>query len=366
MEVDLPGPETPEPPYGRTRHPYFLHEMIRLQPSAVRATVLAAEKAVGAIPLPPTDRPLLFVGVGTSFHAARAGAWAAGVGFGYRQAVHAIDSFDLVLDPELVRRAGAAVVFSSSGETALTLTAQDALRSFRVPHVLVTGTEKSRSVERADYLLLTRESFEKAWVHTVSYTTAIAAVLTLLHHWSGSSALDPRKVDGPLASVVDREEDWRRLSGLLAERPNLLCLGSGPAEATAREASLKLREGAARFVVAAGIEEFLHGTLPSVDADGTAVLAVATSPLERRRATTSLRAAARAGARTALFARGPPSGEVENEFELPEVPPAATPIVDIVPFQFLTYWLALAAGRNPDVMGYDDPRIFAARRTYGI
>ena len=366
MEIELPGPENPEPPYGRTGHPYFLYDMIRSEPSAVRATVRWAERAVGNIPLPPGDRPLLFVGMGTSFHAARACAWAARRAFEHRRPVRAVDSFDLLLEPELVRHTGTAIVFSSSGETALTQRAQDALRSAGVPQVLVTGTERSRSVERADHVLLTQRAVDKAWVHTVSYTTAVAAGLVLLRHWSGAPPLESERVDEPLAAVVDREEDWRGLSTLFVDRSEFLCLGSGPAEVTAREASLKLREGAARFVAACGVEEFLHGTLPSVNAERTAVLAVATTPLDRRRATTALRAAARAGAKVALFARGRPTEEVETEFELPPLDLASTPIVDIVPFQFLTYWLAVAAGRNPDVMGFDDPRILAARRTYGI
>ena len=365
MEIELPGPENPEPPYGRTGHPYFLYEMIRSQPAAVRATVRSAEARVADIPLPPSDRSLLFVGLGTSFHAARACAWAAGRAFGYRRAVEAVDSFDLLLEPERVRRAGAAIVFSSTGETALTHRAQDALRSAGVPQVLVTGTARSGSAERADHVVLTQQAVDQAWVHTVSYTTAVAAGLVLLRRWSGASTWGIERVDAPLAAVVDREDDWRRLAAVLEDRSKFLCLGSGPAEATVREASLKLREGAARFVAACGIEEFLHGTLPSVDADRTAVVAVATTPLERRRATSALHAAAQAGARIALFARGRPTEGIETEFELPPLDPAATPIVDIVPFQLLTYWLAVAAGRNPDVMGYDDPRIFAARRTYG-
>ena len=366
MDVELPGPERPEPPYGRTGHPYFLYEMILSQPRAVRATIRAAEAAVGSIRPPPGDRPLLFVGMGTSFHAARACAWAAGTAFRYRRPVHAVDSFDLLLEPDLIRRAGMAVVFSSSGETALTQRAQNALRSAKVPQVLITGTERSRSVERADHVLLTQDAVEKAWVHTVSYTTAIAAGLALLRHWSENASVGPEKVDEAVGSLVAREEEWHELAEHLSERTKFLCLGSGPAEATAREASLKLREGAARFVASCGVEEFLHGILPSVDADRTAVLAVATAPLDRRRATTALRAAARAGAKAVLFARGRPTREVGTEFELPPVGRATTPISDIVPFQFLTYWLAVAAGRNPDVMGFDDPRIFAARRTYGI
>jgi glutamine---fructose-6-phosphate transaminase (isomerizing) len=308
----------------------------------------------------------LFVGMGTSFHAARASAWAAGPAWDYRQPFRAIDSFDLLLEPELVQRAGAAIVFSSSGETALTLRAQDALRSAHVPQVLVTGTERSRSVDRADHALFTKGAVEQAWVHTVSYTTAIAAALTLLRHWSGNRSVCPPGIDRSLRTVIRREPEWRKLATRLEDRSKFLLLGSGPAEATAREASLKLREGAARFAATAGIEEFLHGILPSIDADRTAVLAIATSPLDRRRAITALTAAARAGAEVALFARGRPDRKVENEFELPKVSLPQTPLVDIAPFQFLTYWLAVSAGRNPDVMGFDDPRILDARRTYGI
>jgi len=366
MEIDLPGPEDPQPPYGRTGHPYFMHDMVRSQPAALRATVTAAERSVGSIPKPPGDRPLLFVGMGTSFHAARAAAWAAGPAWEYRQPFRAIDAFDLLLEPDLLRRAGTAIVFSSSGETALTQRAQDALRAAGVPQVLVTGTEKSRSLDRADYVLFTQEAVEKAWVHTVSYTTAIAAALTLLQHWSGNAAIHPAGADRAADAMVEREPEWRSLAGQLEDRSKFLILGSGPAEATAREASLKLREGAARFAVSAGVEEFLHGILPSIDGDRTAVLAVTTSSLDRRRAAAALRAAARAGAKVALLARGRPEGAVENEFELPTIPLPRTPLVDIVPFQFLTYWLAVSAGRNPDVMGYDDPRILAARRTYGI
>ncbi len=366
MEIELPEPQDPQPPYGRTGHPYFMHDMVCSQPSAVRATVTAAERDSASIPAPPSDRTLLFVGMGTSFHAARASAWAAGPAWEYRQPVRAIDSFNLLLEPDQLRQAGAAVVFSSSGETALTLRAQDALRAAGIPQVLVTGTGRSPSRDRADHVLLTQEADEKAWVHTVSYTTAIAAALTLLHRWTGNRSLLPRDVDGPLEELVRREPEWRKLGDSLKDRSKILILGSGPAEVTAREAALKLREGAARFVATTGVEEFLHGPLPSVDAEQTAVLAISTSSLDRRRALTALSAAARAGAEVALFARHPPSGRLESEFALPAVPSSQTPLVDIVPFQLLSYWLAVSAGRNPDVMGLDDPRILASRRLYGI
>ncbi len=364
MDPSFPGPEEPSPPYGRTRHPYHLHEMIRSQPGAILATMRDADRAAAGMPLPPPGRPLLFVGLGTSFHAAVASAWAAGVLGRDRWVPRAVDSFDLFLEPDLLRRAGGALVFSSSGETALTVEAQRALRAAHVPQLLVSGTARSRSAELADQVLLTHDAVERAWVHTVSYTTAIAAALVLLHRWADAPPLDPAAIASAAEGVVDREPEWRGLAGPLRDRRTVLVLGSGAAAATAREAALKLREGAARFVAAVGVEEFLHGVLPSVDAS-TAVLAMTTGSIDRRRAETAVAAAARAGAETALFAR-PDVASGAPPHPMPEVPPVASPLTDIVPFQFLVYWLAVNAGRNPDVMGYDDPRIFAARRTYGI
>ncbi len=364
VEIELPGPEEPKPPYGRTAHPYFLHDMIRSQPRAIGATVRESLRQARSIPAPPVGKPLLFVGMGTSFHAAIASARGAEAAFGPGTPCRAVDAFELLLEPNRISGAGRAVVFSSSGETALTLRAQEALRAGGVPQTLITGTARSRSVELADHVVLTHHATEEAWVHTVSYTTAIAAALALEREWAGRSVTDLASVDAGVAHVVDRETDWKRLSEELRKCPKLLCLGSGFAEATAREAALKLREGAARFVAWTGVEEFLHGVLPSVG-PGTAVLAVSTSPLEQRRAETAVRAAEKAGATTAWFHRGPPRSS-PGEFELPAATGPLTPIVDIVPFQFLAYWIAVGEGRNPDVMGFDDPRIFAARRTYGI
>ncbi|MFY9716971.1 MAG: SIS domain-containing protein [Thermoplasmata archaeon] len=364
MTVEFPGPEDPSPPYGRTAHPYFLYDMIRSQPEAIEATLRAATVIGRAIPKPAAGRPVLFVGMGTSAHAALASAWAcesAGDGSGSWRAV---DAFELLLEPEMMRRSGAAVVFSSSGETALTLEAQRALHEARIPQVLVSGTTASRSSALADHLLKTQNAEERAWVHTVSYTTAIAAAESLGGGWSGREFPGLNGVARLVQAVVDQEAEWRTVAEEIRDRKKILVLGSGAAQATAREAALKLREGAGRFVAAAGVEEFLHGILPSIDTE-TAVLAVAVTELDRRRAETALAAAARAGAKTALFARGSSSKEGVVH-ALPPTEPCVAPIVDIVPFQFLTYWLAVGEGRNPDVMGYDDPRILAARRMYGI
>lgn len=341
-----------------------MHDMIVAQPRAIERTARSSLAASRAIPRPPADRPLLFVGQGTSFHAALGAAAAARSLLGPHALLRAVASFDLLLEPELIEAARGAVVFSQSGETALTLRAQEALARADVPQVLVTGTPKSASSDLAADTLRTEDAEEKAWTHTVSFTTALTASYALLSTWADR---DPAEVVGlaeAAGAVLRAEAEWKGLGERLRDRGRILLLGSGPAEVTAREAALKLREGAGRFVSWCGVEEFLHGILPSAN-DTTAVVAVAEGPLELARSRQALHAASVAGARVALL--GPLGSDPgPDEHPLPPVPREFSPAVHVIPFQLVTYWTALAEGRNPDVMGYDDPRVWAARRTYGI
>jgi glutamine---fructose-6-phosphate transaminase (isomerizing) len=360
----LPNVDDPHPPYGRTGHPYFMHDMIRSQPAALERTAHVALAEAESIRRPPPGHPILFVGQGTSFHAALGAATAARELLGPRAIVRAVPSFDLLLEPDLIRAARTAFIFSASGETALTLQAQDALHRAHVRQILVTGTPTSPSALRADQVLLTQGADEKAWTHTVSFTTALTAAYALLATWAQREVEGVRDLHRAATAVLATEREWKTLAGRRTGRTRWMLIGSGPAEVTAREGALKLREGAGRFVAWCGVEEFLHGILPSVDAT-TSAFAIAVGPLDLARARHALRAAQLAGGQVGLIGRmrgttGP------DEFALPTVLPAFSPAVDVIPLQLITYWTALAEGRNPDVMGYDTPRIWAARRSFGI
>ncbi len=363
--IELPGPEEPSPPIGRTRHPYRTHEMIRRQAVAVHGTMAAMGEVAARIPPPKAGTRLLFTGLGTSFHAAIAGAWAARELAPNGPFVEALAAFDLLAHPSTLEGVGTAIVFSAEGGTALTLAAMRAMRERGIRQVLVTAREASRSAELADHVLVSRYANEESWMHTVSYTAALGATVRLLEAWSPSAPplaedVVPEAVTAALATetyLLDRMD-------ALTSRDRVVLLGSGPAEATAREGALKLREGAGRFAAAVGVEEFLHGVLPSVT-ERTEVIAVVGTPLERARAESALRAAAHVGAHTLLVDTSG-GGPAEGVLALPALPPYAGPIVQVIPLQLLAYWLGVNDGRNPDVMGLDDPRYLAARRTFGI
>lgn len=365
--VSLPAPQRPDPPLGRTRHPYFMHEMIRRQAVAGRGSYRVATESLAAEPLPPPTGELLCVGQGTSFHAALAAAGAAQTALGPGTRSWALSSFDVV-DRAVPAVAGRlALVFSAGSDTALTVAAQAHLREVGARILLITAHPEGPSVPLADRVVTTQYADETSWTHTVSFTAALVAWSAILHGWTGgrgdTTATEEAIGDAVTAAlatenaIVDKVEKF-------APREQLLLVGSGAGEPSAREAALKLREASGRFCASVGIEELLHGVLPSVS-DRTGVLAISSTPLQRERALQGLHAAELLGAETLLVdTSGGAAGD--RILALPAIDWLPPPVLQVVPFQLLAYWLAVSEGRNPDVMGLEDPKVMAARSSFGI
>ena len=259
----------------------------------------------------PEGARVVFVGCGTSFHAAQTGGWA----------VQALEAVLAPPDADLM------VCVSHEGETPLTL---EAARAFPGPKWLVTGAAVSPLAELADEILVCTPEIERSWCHTASYTCAVAAIAAL------------------------RGEDIEWLPGAVEEalafsepapaQARILVAGAGRAWPTAQEAGLKLHEGARVAAEVHHTEQLLHGFLAAIDESVRAYV------LEGEG-----RAAERAhGAVAALEVLGCETTLV----------PSRHPVVDIVRFQLLTLAIAEARGIDPDPIHRDDERWARARETY--
>jgi glutamine---fructose-6-phosphate transaminase (isomerizing) len=203
------------------------------------------------------------------------------------------------------------VCVSHEGETAMTI---EAARAFPGPMWLVTGKAESTLGALATEVVVCTPEVERSWCHTASYTCAVAAIAAL--HGDEIGEL-PRAVEQALGAEVT-----------LPARERVIVVGAGPAWPTAREAALKLREGAWVDAVAYETEQLLHGYLAAVDGDVHAYI------LEGRG-----RAAERAyDAEEALRTLGCETTML----------PTSHPVVDIVYFHLLTLALAEAKGVDPD------------------
>jgi glucosamine--fructose-6-phosphate aminotransferase (isomerizing) len=149
----------------------------------------------------------------------------------------------------------------------------------------------------------------------------------------------------------------------LAARRRFWFVGGGPNAATAREGALKLSETAWLPAVAFEPESFLHGPSAALEAEDALVLIAPPGPA-RARALDVARAARAIGAEVLVLAREDDreAAAVAGEtIALPEVDEALSPILAVVPLQLLAYHVAVARGRNPDLLRADDPAHARAR-----
>jgi glutamine---fructose-6-phosphate transaminase (isomerizing) len=254
------------------------------------------------------DGSLLFIGCGTSFHAAQTGG-------------DAVQALDLVLEPR--RDADLLVAVSHEGTTPMTL---EAVRAWAGPMWLVTGAAESPLASLAEKVIVVTPEIEQSWCHTASYTCAVAGMAAL--RGEDISWL-PHAVAGALEQDVGEPPLGR-----------VLVAGAGQAWPTAQEAVLKLREGAHLPAEAHHTEQLLHGHLAAIDEMVRAYVLD-----DGKRAADAVRALEVLGCDTTLV-------------------PSSHPVVDIIFFQLLTLAAADARGVNPDPTRRDDERWERARAAY--
>jgi fructoselysine-6-P-deglycase FrlB-like protein len=132
-------------------------------PGETRRTVFAQPEWLRSVPVRlrlPEDARAVFVGCGTSFHAAQTG----GVAMQALEAVLAPPDADLL------------VLISHEGTTPLTI---EAARTFPGPRWLVTGVAASPLGELAQEVIVCTPEVERSWCHTGSYVCAVAAIAAL-------------------------------------------------------------------------------------------------------------------------------------------------------------------------------------------
>ena len=259
----------------------------------------------------PEGARVVFVGCGTSFHAAQTGGWA----------VQALEAVLAPPDADLM------VCISHEGETPLTL---EAARAFPGPKWLVTGAAESPLAELADEVSSARRR-------------------------SRSRGATPRATRAPWPRsrrCAARTSPW--LPGAVEEalafsepapaQSKILVAGAGRDWPTAQEAVLKLREGA-----------WVSAGAPPHRAAAPRALAAIDESVRAYVLEGEGRAAERAhGAVAALSELGCETTLV----------PTRHPVVDIVRFQLLTLAIAEARGIDPDPIHRDDERWERARKTY--
>ena len=188
---------------------------------------------------------------------------------------------------------------------------------------------------------------------TTKYTASLLCLMLLLQGTAGHGDDElPALWSAHLPGLVAGAEDFARVQAdSLAARPitGIRILSSGCNLATAEYGTAKFLKLVTLPVTADDIEEFAHRQFWPTPADDL-VIYIAANPIAARTASSSAAALAAMGMRTiAIDTSATPVTTAAGRFTLPDIGEALSPLVAAIPLQFLSYFIALALGGNPDV-----------------
>src|SRR5579875_2904644 len=254
----------------------FMYQTMHRQPDDVERLLESGwEPASQAARLLAPARRIYVVGIGTSYHAALAGAWllrAAG------SDARAVSSFDFAVYPESypLRPDDAVIVMAHSGVKEYSSRSLARAVEAGITRVSVGSLTAEHPGSQLVLRTVERERSAAFTASHVAAMTVLAQIATALGEESGATgiagfreALD--ELPNQIADVLDRKATIEPLARSAAGS-RIYATGAGPNEVTAIEAVIKVREAAQGWIDALALEQFLHGPIVAVNGGDQAIL----------------------------------------------------------------------------------------------
>ena len=226
----------------------------------------------------------------------------------------------------------------------------------------ITNVVGSAISREADDLLYTYAGPEVAVASTKAYSTQVAAFYLI--------AIELAKLNGKISeeetvkilselSVIDKKvekvlKETERAMKILAEstkeKEHMFYLGRGMDYAVALEGALKNKEISYIHAEAYASGELKHGTIALIT-DGVPVLAIATQEELLEKSISNIKEVVTRGASVVSIAtEGFTTIEAVSDsvVYIPKTHPVLTPILSVIPTQFLAYHSAIARGCDVD------------------
>ena len=309
------------------------------------------------------SRRILFVGCGSSFNACLAA----------RQTMEGLTGIPVSLElaSDLLDRQAplfrddTCVFVSQSGETADTLKALAYARAKGSLCVGITNTVGSSISRETDCGIHVNAGCEIGVASTKAYTCQIVALVMIALKLSEDSARraprrmeilrDLRRLPSCVASCLEADGEIKALAQELVHEKSLLVFGRGYNFATALEVALKVKEVSLMHSEGILAGELKHGPLALIDESMPAVVIATSDGLRKKMWSTIQQLLARKGRLILLVSRS--DAEMCEYFEGKEgvriikvdtVCDCLQPVVNVVPFQLLSYHLTVLRGFNVD------------------
>lgn len=351
--------------------PHYMLKEIHEQPQAIRRTLaghmqrggaaIVFEKGLSPSQLKRIQR-VIFFSCGTAWHAALIGKYL------FEKIAKIPSEVDISSEfryrQPIVPRGTLAIPISQSGETADTLASLREAKSKGAKILSVCNVIGSTITRESDAVLYTHAGPEIAVPSTKAYTSQLAA-LYLLAAYLGQLRGDfgAREAKGYLKELlllphqleeVVQDKQTQEVAEECGRRyhtaTNFLFLGRGVNYPTALEGALKLKELSYIHAEGCGAGEMKHGPIALIDGRLPVVCIAPRSETYGKMVSNIQEVRARQGIILTVATKGDPTITKYSDqvFFIPEVSEIFSPILAVVPLQFLAYHLSIASGCDVD------------------
>ncbi|MBB5022871.1 glutamine--fructose-6-phosphate transaminase (isomerizing) [Desulfurispira natronophila] len=344
---------------------HFMLKEIHEQPRAVRDTLrgkfFAGKVVLSDLRLQPNEisdiKRIILVACGTSWHAAMVGKYylekytriptEVDIASEYRYRQKIIDSGTLVIP------------VSQSGETADTLAALKEAKTMGAKVLCICNVMDSSIPRESHGVLYTNAGPEIGVASTKAFTTQLAALyLMTLYLAQERNQLTPEQVadkivdleaiPAAMESVLQDGERYARFAERYHNYTDFLFLGRSYNLPIALEGALKLKE--ISYIHAEGYAsgEMKHGPIALIDENMPVVVIATPSEVHEKVLSNMEEVMARKGRVIAISTNSTAVEAVADTFIVPEVPEEFSPMVNVIPTQFIAYYISDFKGCDVD------------------
>ncbi len=230
------------------------------------------------------------------------------------------------------------IIVSQSGETADCIKVAEQVKHNAGKLLIITNEESSTITKYADFILPTKANKELAVASTKTYCCQLfvfAYMCMVLKNKNYTIDICSLKLE--IENFIEKI-NIKLLVKKLIDKDKLIMIGKDLDYLTLIEASLKIREIDYVYTIPMYSGELKHGTLSLIDKDSI-VLSLNTDENIYRLDT----------AKNEINSRGGEVIEMSKFIPKVNIEKCYKPILAIIPFQLLSYHIALEQGRNPDI-----------------
>ena len=189
----------------------------------------------------------------------------------------------------------------------------------------------------------------KAYISQVGLIVAFAIYMSEVLEISGSLSDELKKslIELPnlIETVISHEDQYKTIAQKLVNETDLFYIGRGNDYHIAMEGSLKLKEISYIHSEAYPAGELKHGPIALID-KGTFVFGIITDPNIAEKTLSNLEEVRSRGAIIILITNQ--NIKVEHVVNIPNINSIISPILAIIPLQFIAYFIAKEKGLDVD------------------